>query len=217
MQEIIDIVLVMAIAVIALVAALLIPSKAEVQRSQTAKFKSGKPFIYAAGVLTIVVGILILLLFIMDDKYQDILNVPKMLFLMITGIALISQNVRMSKFMAACESGAVPMVAQPLEGEPVVAEAMPVAQPQAGTQPVVATTTPTVQPQPQVAPQQIGIKATPTVQAQPQVVAQPQPVQPASKILTIKCPKCQGAMQIDTGMLGQKIKCPHCGVEGKIG
>ena len=67
--------------------------------------------------------------------------------------------------------------------------------------------------------QQIGVKGVQTAPAQTQMVAaqpQPQPA-PQPKIIVIKCPKCQGAMQINTAMLGQKMKCPHCGIEGRIG
>jgi predicted RNA-binding Zn-ribbon protein involved in translation (DUF1610 family) len=53
----------------------------------------------------------------------------------------------------------------------------------------------------------------PTTQPQVKLPAK----KPQSRVVVIKCPKCKGAMQINTAMLGQKMKCPHCGVEGRIG
>lgn len=222
------------VGVISLIAALLIPSKAKIERSETAKYKSSKYFIYGAGASALFIGILVITLFAMNQEEMDLPNILRIVFFLAVGIGLIVENIRKSKFLAQYEIGAVPVAAVPM-GVEVAAQVVPAmppipqqqigvkamppvqAQPQAQTQQVGIKATPTVQARPQA--QQVGVKSTPSVQPQPQVVApQPQPAAPPpGRIIVIKCPKCQGSMQINTAMLGQKMKCPHCGVEGRIG
>jgi hypothetical protein len=97
----------------------------------------------------------------------------------------------------------------------------PVTQPWVQPQQVAVKPIYTAQVQPQAKTPQIGVKAMPKPQIRPQAVAQPPPPTiappPMPRIVIIKCPKCKGNMQINTAMLGQKMKCPHCGVEGRIG
>lgn len=214
----IDIILAVIVGIIALVATMMLPSKEKIEKNETARYKSSKKFIYAAGVGALIVGILLLLLYAMDDQYQKITNILKMGFLVVIGIALISANIKKSKVLAAHESAVTPVSAETMAVEVAVQ-----AQPQAQTQATV-TTTPTVSTQPQVQTQATVVAAPQpqvqaTVQPQPQVVAaQPQPQAAAKpRIIVIKCPKCKGNMQINTANLGQKMKCPHCGVEGRIG
>ena len=140
-----------------------------------------------------------------------------MIFFVILGVALIGINIKKSKFLAECESGAVVVAQAP--GMEVPAQVVAQTQPQP---------TQYVQPQTQVAVQQVPVQTQVVPQQTtvvPTQVVQPQAVQPAQtktpakkpKIVQINCPKCKGLMQINTAMLGQKIKCPHCGVEGRIG
>ena len=210
---IIDIILVIIMGVISLIAALLLPSKAKIEKNETAVYKTSKPLIYAAGGGAIAIGVLLLLLFAVDKEYQQLANIGKLAFLMVIGIALISVNLKKSKFLAKYESAEVTTIPGTITGTEVEIVA-----PEVLTKHVVQ---PLEAAQPQVQTPQTVVAATPTVKAQPQVVAQqPQPaptVKPKSKIVVIKCPKCKGDMQIDTSMVGQKMKCPHCGVEGKIG
>ncbi|MEE9150336.1 MAG: hypothetical protein V3U20_00695 [Thermoplasmata archaeon] len=239
----IDIILAIIIGVISLIAALLIPSKAKIERNETARYKSSKLFIYAAGAGALFIGILVVILFVMNEEDLDLANILKIGVFLALGITLIIENIRKAKFLAQFESGTVPIAAVPMGVEvaaQIVSGTQPIAQqevqvqqigvkamppvqtqPQAPTQQIGVKAMPPVQARPQVPAQQIGVKATPTVQPQPQVVAQqPQPAAPPipkGRIVVIKCPKCKGSMQINTAMLGQKMKCPHCGVEGKIG
>ena len=203
---VIDVILVIIIGVISFIAAYLLPSKAMIENNDTAKYKSSKPFIYAVGCAALIIGILLIMLFAMDEEYQQLINIPKMGILLLIGITLISANIKKSKLIAKHESTVVtiaPGATDEVTAEVVTAEA--VAQP-------------AVQPQAEV---QVQVQATPAVQAQTQAEASKpkaaQAAKPKSKIVVIKCPKCKGDMQIDTGMMGQKMKCPHCGVEGKIG
>jgi hypothetical protein len=212
----IDIILAVIAGGIALVATFLLPSKEKIEKNETARYKSTKKFIYAAGFGALIVGIILLLLYAVDDQYQKITNILKMGFLVVIGIALISANIRKSKVLAAHESAVTPVSAETMPVEVAVQ-----AQSQVQTQPSV-TTVQTVQTQPQVQTQ-ATVAVTPqpqvqaTVQPQPQVVA-PQPqAAPKPRIIVIKCPKCKGNMQINTANLGQKMRCPHCGVEGRIG
>ena len=220
-----DIILAAIVGAIALVATFMLPSKTQIQNNQAQKYKSKKGFINIAGIAAIIGGVLILLLYIIDEQYQEIMNVVKMAFLVIIGITLISSNSKKSKFFTQCENAGFPQAAP--SGEIMVATVAPPGQVPAQQIGVQATQTVTPQvvtaqqvPVQQVPIQQAQVRGQPTAQAaQPrQVVRQPQaqaPQQP--KILRIKCPRCKGDMQIDTRMLGQKMKCPHCGIEGKIG
>lgn len=240
----IDIILGIIIGVVSLIAALLIPSKANIERNETARYKSGKYFIYAAGCSALFVGVVLTVLYTLYEGDQELLeilvNFSKIGFFVAIGIVLIRENIRKSKLIAAQEGAMTPISAETMGVEAAaqgVGVPQPIIQPQAQQIGIKATTTvqpqPQIpaqqigvkatqmaQPQPQVQAQQIGVKPTPVVQAQPQVVApQPRPgaQPPKPRIVVIKCPKCQGNMQINTAMLGQKMKCPHCGVEGRIG
>ncbi len=168
--------------------------------------------IYGAGAGSLIVGVLLLVFYAIEEEYQLLFNLGKIVFLMIIGIALINKNFKKSKAMAAFE-GTVTAASAPIAST-VEAEVV--------TPTTVATATPAVQPQARAA----QVTTAQVVQAQPQTVVQPRAAAPAVKpqpkitqprIVVIKCPKCQGAMQINTAMLGQKMKCPHCGVEGRIG
>jgi predicted RNA-binding Zn-ribbon protein involved in translation (DUF1610 family) len=209
---IIDIVLVIIIAIIALVASRFIPTDEAIKNNEAGPYKSKIKMIYVAGVGSIIVGVLLLVFYAIEEEYQLLINLGKIMFLMIIGIALINKNFKKSKTMAAFE-GTVPAVSAPIAGT-VEAEVV--------TPTTVATATPAVQPQARAA----QVTTAQVVQAQPQTTVQPRAVAPAvqpqpkitqPRIVVIKCPKCQGAMQINTAMLGQKMKCPHCGVEGRIG
>lgn len=227
-ESLIDIVLAIIIGAICLIAARLIPSKEKIQRNETAKYKSSKIFIYIAGVSSLSLGILFILLYIIEKDYQRLVNILKMVVFLVIGIALISENVRKSKMLVAQESA---ITSIPTESIPTgyTVQAMPGSQPvtQPWVQPQQAVVKPisTAQVPPQAQAPQIGVKAMPKPQVKPQVrtqaVAQPPPPTiappPMPRIVIIKCPKCKGNMQINTAMLGQKMKCPHCGVEGRIG
>jgi cell division protein FtsW (lipid II flippase)/ribosomal protein S27E len=211
-ERLIDVILAVIIGIIALVAIMLIPSNEVIKNNQASKYKSSKVFIFAAGGLALFMGVFIIITYASSKEEQTIFNILWMAAFMVLGIALIGVNIKKAKFLTQCESGAVAEVA---EVAAVEVAGQVVAAPQTQVQqPMVAQT--------QVIAQQVAVQ--PTVVPQ-QVVAQPQaaavPVQPKapakSRIVVIKCPKCKGDMQINTAMLGQKIKCPHCGVEGKIG
>ncbi|UCE73144.1 MAG: hypothetical protein JSV56_08885 [Methanomassiliicoccales archaeon] len=223
----IDIVLAIIVGAISLVAALFLPSKTQIENNETARYKSGKKLIYVAGGLAIFAGVLLILLYSVDDEYQKMVNLLKMAFFLVIGITLISVNIKKSRYMASMESAGVPIEAEtmvtevaaegPTPAQPTVQQVQ--AQPQVAAQKPAVTTTQAVQARPEQVVVQPTVVATQTVQTQPQVVAaQPSPTtQPKPKIVVIKCPKCQGNMQINMAMLGQKMKCPHCGVEGRIG
>jgi O-antigen/teichoic acid export membrane protein len=93
-ESLIDIVLAIIIGAICLIAARLIPSKEKIQRNETAKYKSSKVFIYIAGVSSLSLGILFILLYIIEKDYQRLVNILKMIVFLVIGIALISENVR---------------------------------------------------------------------------------------------------------------------------
>jgi predicted RNA-binding Zn-ribbon protein involved in translation (DUF1610 family) len=220
----IDVILAAVVGGIALAATFLLPSKTQIQNNQTQKYKSFKAFIYIAGIAALGFGILLLFLYVINEDYQKIINVLKFAALVVIGISLIFSNMQKSKFMAQCEAAGYSqtMVAP---GTMVAASVVPQTQPQAYAQQIGVKAPQTVTAQvvaptqvtPQQVPvQQIGIKAQPQAQAQ-QVAQQPQPVAAQPRVIVIKCPRCKGDMQIDTRMLGQKMKCPHCGVEGRIG
>ncbi len=209
---IIDIVLVIIIAIIALVASRFIPTDEAIKNNEAGPYKSKIKMIYGAGAGSLIVGVLLLVFYAIEEEYQLLFNLGKIVFLMIIGIALINKNFKKSKAMAAFE-GTVTAASAPIAST-VEAEVV--------TPTTVATATPAVQPQARAA----QVTTAQVVQAQPQTVVQPRAAAPAVKpqpkitqprIVVIKCPKCQGAMQINTAMLGQKMKCPHCGVEGRIG
>jgi hypothetical protein len=212
---IIDIVLVIIIAIIALVASRFIPNKEAIEKNEAGPYKSKVNIIYFAGLGSIIVGVLLLVFYTIDKDYQLLINLGKIVFLVIIGIALISRNFMTSKAVAAFES-TVAAVSAPVAGyaapnvvtAATVATATPTVQPQ--VMPTQVTTPQVVQPQPRPQPQTV---VQPTVQPQPKAPAK----KPQPRIVVIKCPKCKGAMQINTAMLGQKMKCPHCGVEGRIG
>jgi predicted RNA-binding Zn-ribbon protein involved in translation (DUF1610 family) len=220
----IDVILAAVIGGMALAATFLLPSKTQIQNNQTQKYKSFKAFIYIAGIAALGFGVLLLLLYLINEDFQKIINILKFAALMVIGLGLIFSNIQKSKFMAQCESAVYPqtMVAP---GTMVAASVLPqtqvgVATPaqQIGVKPTQTVSAQVVAPTqvtPQQAPaQQIGIKAQPQAQ---QVAQQPQPVAAQPRVIVIKCPRCKGDMQIDTRMLGQKMKCPHCGIEGRIG
>jgi predicted RNA-binding Zn-ribbon protein involved in translation (DUF1610 family) len=217
----IDVILAAVIGGLAFAATFLLPSKTQIQNNQTQKYKSFKGFIYIAGIAALGFGVLLLLLYLINEDFQKIINIVKFAALVVVGLSLIFSNIQKSKFMAQCEAGGIPQT-MVTPGTVVAASVVPQTQVQAPVQqigvkaPQTATAqVVTTQAIPQQAPaQQIGIKAQP----QAQQVTQPQPVAPAQpKVIVIKCPRCKGDMQIDTRMLGQKMKCPHCGVEGRIG
>ena len=230
---IIDIVLVIIIGLIAFFASRFIPSNEAIQRNETASYKSKIKLINVAGLASIAVGALLLVFYATSEDYQLLVNLGKIVFLVVIGIGLINKNLKISKAVAAYE-GTVPMTTTPY-GATVDAHVVTPATAGAVTPGVQTITAPvqTVQAtqqavvQPQVAAQQIGIKGGQqigikggtTAPAQTQMVAAQPQIQPAAqpRIVVIKCPKCQGAMQINTAMLGQKMKCPHCGIEGRIG
>ncbi|UCG69013.1 MAG: hypothetical protein JSV09_14700 [Thermoplasmata archaeon] len=213
---IIDIVLVIIIAIIALVASRFIPTDEAINNNEAGSYKSKVKMIYIAGAGSIIVGVLLLVFYAIEEDYQLLINLGKIVFLVIIGIALINKNFKKSKTVAAFE-GAAPVASAPMTST-VEAEVV--------TPTTTASVTPTVQTQTAPAqittPQVVQAPPKPAVQptVQPQVVTpavKPQPTKPQPRIIVIKCPKCQGAMQINTAMLGQKMKCPHCGVEGRIG
>ena len=215
---IIDIVLVMIIAVIALIASRFIPNEEAIKSNKTETYKSNVKLIYGAGVGSIIVGVLLLVFYAIEKDYQLLINLGKIVVLMVIGIGLINKNFKISKAVSAFE-GTAPITMAPAIGTVEAGVVAPVqtVQPQVAAQQIGIKGVQTTPVQPQVAAQQIGIKGVQTAPAQTQMVAaQPQPA-PQPKIIVIKCPKCQGAMQINTAMLGQKMKCPHCGVEGRIG
>jgi hypothetical protein len=209
---IIDIVLVIIIAVIALVASRFIPTDEAIKSNEAGPYKSKMKIIYIAGAGSIIVGVLLLVFYAIEEDYQKLINLGKIVFLMIIGIALINKNFKKSKAVSAFEaapSAASEPIVTTVEADVVTPTAAAAVIPvvQTKTAPVQATTPQVVQ-----APTQTAV--------QPQVAAtavKPQPKKTQPKILVIKCPKCKGSMQINTAMLGQKMKCPHCGVEGKIG
>lgn len=209
---IIDIVLVIIIAIIALVVSRFIPTDEAIRNNEAGSYKSKIKIIYIAGIGSIIVGVLLLVFYAIEEDYQLLINLGKIVFLVIIGIALINKNFKTAKAVAAFE-GTAPAASAPIPSTAVpgviatttVATATPIAQPQ--TRPTQVTTAQVVRAQPQIT-------------VKPQVAApavKPQPIKTQPKIVVIKCPKCQGAMQINTAMLGQKMKCPHCGVEGRIG
>jgi ribosomal protein S27E len=193
--------------------------------NQAGQYKSAKILIFAAGGASIFVGILAIVLYSTNKEDQTIMNILKMIFFVILGVALIGINIKKAKFVAECESGAAVVAQAP--GVEVPAQVVAPTQPQAMqyvqpqtqvvAQQVPVQTQPVAPVQTQVVPQQVPV--APTQVAKPQAMQPAQPKAPAkkSKIVQINCPKCKGAMQINTAMLGQKIKCPHCGVEGRIG
>jgi predicted RNA-binding Zn-ribbon protein involved in translation (DUF1610 family) len=210
-----------------MVASALIPSEEKIRNNQAPKYKSQKNLINILGILTLVGGVIILMLYISDSNYQQIIDLFYVAVLMGIGAAVIAQNRKKANLLKSCESAGFPQAALPgavvtpqvIPQTQVVAQPTPqqVAAQQVGvkSQVVTAQQVPVQQvTQQQVAAQQVGIKAQPQVPAQP--VAQPQAAQ-KPKIIVIKCPRCKGDMQIDTRMLGQKMKCPHCGIEGRIG
>jgi predicted RNA-binding Zn-ribbon protein involved in translation (DUF1610 family) len=226
--------------VIAFGAASMIPSETMIQNNQAGGYKSKQMFIYIAGIAALIGGVIILIMSIMDDTIGEIIILVQMGFLMIIGIGLVARNNQKSKFLAQCEAAGYPGAAVPGVVAPQVVPGMqPGVQPQAQGQYVAAQQVGVKQMPQQVVAQQIGVKPMPQQQTvsptqvapqyvQPQqqtaqkvavqqpVAAQPQAAQ-KPRIIVINCPKCKGKMQIDTRMLGQKMKCPHCGVEGKIG
>jgi hypothetical protein len=226
----IDIILTAVFGIISLVASILIPSEEMIRNNQAPKYKSQKNLISILGVITLIGGVLILLLYIMDSNYQKIIDLVYMVLLMGIGVAVIVRNRKKANLLKSLEAVGVPQVAVP--GEMVTPQVA--AQPQTvqqvapqqyaaqqvgvKSQVVTAQKVPIQQATRQAPVQQVGIKAQPQAPAQQVAVqaAQPQPAQ-KPKIIVIKCPRCQGNMQIDTRMLGQKMKCPHCGVEGRIG
>jgi hypothetical protein len=222
---IIDIVLVIIIAIIALVASRFIPNEEAIKSNKTETYKSNVKLIYGAGVGSIIVGVLLLVFYAIEKDYQLLINLGKIVVLMVIGIGLINKNFKISKTVSAFE-GTVPIASAPAMGTVEAGVVTPTnvvgVTPAVQTQAQVTTVQsvqaqPQTVVQPQVAAQQIGIKGGGAVPAQTQMVAaQPQPA-PQPKIIVIKCPKCQGAMQINTALLGQKMKCPHCGIEGRIG
>lgn len=189
---IIDVVLVLIISVFALIAARLLPSMEKIESNETDRYKSSKNIIFIAGGAALFVGILLVLLYAVDEQYQKVLNIPKMIFLMAIGIGLIKENIRKSKMVATRESAGVAP-----EPTTVSQTELEVVTPAVVTQPI---------------PQQ-GVQTKPKLVATKPVVQATSPV----KVVIIKCPKCQGAMEINKNMIGQKVKCPHCGVEGRIG
>jgi predicted RNA-binding Zn-ribbon protein involved in translation (DUF1610 family) len=227
---IIDIVLVAAIGALAFATAFFFPSKAQIANNDTKRYKSMKPLIFVAGFAAMGIGALLVIFYLSDEEYQNIFNMINIPVYFALGATILVKNISQSKKIAAMESGMAPGVAavqgvQPMVQPQVAGQQIgikqttaAVVQPQQVTaqQVGVQTVQPTVVP-PQVATQQIGIKGTQPAPVQTQMVpAQPQPA-PQPRIVVIKCPKCQGNMQINTAMLGQKMKCPHCGIEGKIG
>jgi hypothetical protein len=211
---IIDIVIVFIITAIALVASRFLPNKEAIQNNQTESYKSKVMLIYGAGFGSIIVGVLLLVFYAIDEEYQLIINLGKIAFLMLIGIALVNKNFRTSKEIAAY-GGMAPVTSASFGGPMPGQVATPTTV--AGVTPVQTQVVPVQTVQPQMAAQQVGIKGVQQAPVQTQMVAaQPQPVQ-QPRIIVIKCPKCQGAMQINTAMLGQKMKCPHCGIEGRIG
>lgn len=219
----IDIILAIIIGGIAFSAGFLMPSKTQIEKNETSKYKSTKILIYVIGGLAILIGVYVVYQYVTGAGRQDIIGILKIVVFFSLGAVIIVKNIQTSKSIAAFESGVAPVpvevAAIPMTGTQTVTQS-PVQAQQMG---VKAQTV--VQAQPQ--PQQVSVKAMPSAQArpqvqvqpQPQMVAQPAPVtpQPQPRIIVIKCPKCQGSMQINTAMLGQKMKCPHCGVEGRIG
>ncbi len=221
---------------IALVGAFMVPSEAKIKNNQAGGYKSKQMFIYIAGISALAGGVIILILYIMDDALGEIINLMQMAFLMLIGIALVARNNQRSKFLAQCEAAGLTGTVSPGAVAPQV---VPGIQPGAQQQYVAAQQIGVKQMPQQVPAQQIGVKQMPQQQTvtprqvvpqyvQPQqqtaqkvavqqaVQAQPQAAQ-TPRIIVINCPRCKGRMQIDTRMLGQKMKCPHCGVEGKIG
>lgn len=242
---VIDIILGFIIGGFALVATFMLPSKTQIQNNQAPKYRSYKNIIFAAGFAALAGGVIFLLLLVMDSAYQDLWNILRMAFLFIIGIILVITNRNRLKFLAEYEAtgfmepqvmpGAYPQTQVPgqavqpayTQSQPTQASAQQVPAQQIGvkTQPPVYAQSQPVQ---TVPVQQIGIKGQPQpaqaqrVAVQPQQVARPQQAvtQPASqkpRVIVINCPRCKGKMQIDTRMMGQKMKCPHCGIEGKIG
>ncbi len=189
---IIDVVLVLIISVFALIAARLLPSKEKIESNETDRYKSSKHIIYIAGGAALFVGILLVLLYAIDEQYQKVLNIPKMIFLMVIGIGLIGENIRKSRMLAK------------LEGAGVAPEPVTISQAE------LEVITPAVVTQP--IPRR-GVRTQPKLAATKPALQATSPV----KVVIIKCPKCQGAMEINKNMVGQKVKCPHCGVEGRIG
>jgi hypothetical protein len=203
---IIDVVLAGIVFVFALIASRLLPSKDKIANNETDRYKSSKLIIFIAGGAALFVGILLVLLYVVDEEYQKLLNIPKMILLMAIGIGLIGDNIRKSRIIAAQEGAGVSA------GPTVVSQTeLEVVSPAVVTQPIPQTVT---QSQPQWEQSQPQWE-----QSQPQWVETPTVVQPPKpvNIVIIKCPKCQGAMEINKNMIGQKVKCPHCGVEGRLG
>ncbi len=116
---IIDIVLVFIIAAIALVASRFIPNQEAIKNNQTESYKSKVKLIYGAGFGSIIVGVLLLVFYAIEEDYQLIINLGKIVFLMIIGIALINKNFRISKEIAAFR-GTAPVtstsVVSPVDG-----------------------------------------------------------------------------------------------------
>jgi predicted RNA-binding Zn-ribbon protein involved in translation (DUF1610 family) len=208
---IIDIVLVIIIAIIALIASRFIPTDEAIKNNEAGPYKSKIKIIYITGAGSISVGFLLLVFYAIEKEYQLLINLGKIMFLMVIGIALINKNFKKSKTVAAFE-GTVTAASAPIVGT-VEADVV--------TPTTVATASPAAQPQTWAA----HVTTAQVAQAQPKTAVQPRAVAPVVKpqpitqprIVVIKCPKCHGAMQINTAMLGQKMKCPHCGVEGRIG
>jgi hypothetical protein len=221
----IDIIILFVFVGIAFVAGLLIPTDEKIKSNLAPKYKSQKSIISILGIITLIGGLLILMLYIMSSDYQQAIDLFYMVVLLGIGTLVIMRNRKMAGILKSHEAAGVTGVTVP--GEVVTPQVMAQPQPvqqvapqqysaqQVGvkSQVVTAQKVPVQQTARQVPAQQVGIKA------QPQTPAQPVATQPAqkSKIIMIKCPRCQGNMQIDTRMLGQKMKCPHCGVEGRIG
>ncbi len=217
-ERLIDIILALIIGIIALIAIFMIPSNEKIKGNEAQGYKSKKGFIFAAGGAALFMGVFIIIMYTTDSDNQNLLKILQLVFFMATGAALIGINVKKSKLVKTSEGMSVAVAAEAVTAEvmaqPIGVKAQTVPVQTAAAQQIGIKGQPAAQMQPQVAAQQIGIKQTAPVAAQPQPAVQ---AAPKPKVVVIKCPKCKGDMQISTAMLGQKIKCPHCGVEGKIG
>lgn len=84
---------------VGLLATLLIPSNAQIQKNCFAVAKSQKRiFVYAVGILLLFAGIVILLLLFADIIRYDVAYILNMIFCISIGIGLIAENFRKQRY-----------------------------------------------------------------------------------------------------------------------
>lgn len=201
-MPVLSLVLTIIFILLGLIAGLLIPSKKKILARQITGYEKWKQvFVYIVGIVVIIGGAFLFLLFwISSEKVQSISVIINFSLLIGIGIILVEENYRKSMSLQRMN--------EIVETPAGVPEIFPVLCRKCDN---IINVTSSLKDEVIVCPYcgTLGKMEGLNVRIKPAMTPE--------KTISIKCGGCDSEIKITPSLIGKIIKCPYCGVKGKIG